>query len=133
MTAKKTTESNVNGATIGIAVATIAAAAGAFFLYGSKDAKKNRKTVRGWVLKAKGEVLEKLETLKGEMNEENYNKIVDTVMKKYGSLKDTSISDVEEVVKELKGHWGNIKKHMNSGSKPKAKAKPKAANKPASK
>ena len=37
------------------------AAAGTYFLYGSKDAKKNRKAVKSWALKAKAEVLEALE------------------------------------------------------------------------
>jgi hypothetical protein len=45
----------------GIAAGVAAAALGAYFLYGSKDAKKNRAKVKGWMLKARGEVLEQLE------------------------------------------------------------------------
>ena len=49
---------------IGIGVsATMLAAVGGYFLYGAKDAKKNRKTVNSWMLKAKAEVLEGIETL----------------------------------------------------------------------
>ncbi len=95
---------------IGLAIAA-AAAAGAYFLYGSKDAKKNRKAVKGWVLKAKGEVIEKMEQVKGELTEENYHKIVDGVISKYSKLKTTTEDDVQELLKDLKGHWKNIKKH----------------------
>ena len=48
------------GLGIGLTAAAVAAA-GAYFLYGSKDANKNRKTVKSWMLKAKAEVLEQLE------------------------------------------------------------------------
>ena len=45
---------------VGAGVGLAAVAAGAHFLYG-KDGATNRKKVRGWALKAKGEMLEKLE------------------------------------------------------------------------
>jgi flagellar basal body-associated protein FliL len=95
---------------IGLALAA-AAAAGAYFLYGSKDAKKNRKAVKGWVIKAKGEVVEKIEQVKGELTEENYHKIVDGVVAKYSKLKTTTTEEVEGLLKDLKNHWKNIKKH----------------------
>jgi hypothetical protein len=95
---------------IGLAIAA-AAAAGAYFLYGSKDAKKNRKAVKGWVLKAKGEVIEKIEQVKGELTEENYNKIVDGVAAKYSKVKTVTQDEVSDLLKDMKGHWKNIKKH----------------------
>ncbi len=99
------------GSGLGLALAA-AAAAGIYFLYGSNDAKKNRKAVKGWTLKAKGEVLEKLENLKGELTEENYHKIVDSVTSKYKDRKE----DAEALVKDLKGHWKSIKKHVGGAS-----------------
>lgn len=102
----------------GLAIALgAAAAAGIYFLYGSKDAKKNRKVVRGWALKAKGEVLEKMEQVKGELTQENYNNIVDTVMNKYRKVKAEHGDDIDLLVKDMKSHWNNIKKHM-AGEKP---------------
>jgi hypothetical protein len=100
---------------IGLAIAA-AAAAGTFFLYGSKDAKKNRKIVKGWALKAKGEVLEKMEQIKGEVTEENYHKIVDGVMTKYRKVKSDHQDDIDSLVKDMKGYWKNIKKHATSNS-----------------
>ena len=60
----------------GVGLAALAAA-GTYFLYGKKGA-KNRKMIEGWTLKMKGEVLEKMETIK-ELNEDKYYKLVDTV------------------------------------------------------
>ncbi len=113
---------------LGLALAA-AAAAGAYFLYGSKDAKKNRKSVKGWVLKAKGEVLEKMETVKGELTEENYHKIVDTVTEKYRKLKNEHGEDIDTLVKDLKGHWKNIRKHMAGPAKKAKKTVKKVAKK----
>ena len=45
----------------GIAAAAIGAAVGSYFLTGSRKAKTKR-VLRGWMLKAKGEILEKLES-----------------------------------------------------------------------
>lgn len=109
------------GSGVGFALTAIAAAAGAYFLYGSKDAKKNRKVVKGWALKAKGEVLEKIELAKEELTEENYHKIVDTVAGKYEKVKNTSADEISEFGKELKSHWKSIKKHL-AGAPKKAKS-----------
>src|SRR3989344_7290819 len=92
----------------GIAAA-VAAAAGVYFLYGSKNAVKNRKLVKGWMLKAKGEVLEKLEGL-SEVSEQVYHKIVREVADKYQAAKNIDKKDIEEFVKELKSHWKSIAK-----------------------
>ncbi len=109
-------QNNNSGVTAGIGIAlAAAAAAGAYFLYGSKDAKKNRKAIKGWVLKAKGEVIEKIEQVKGELTEENYNKIVDGVVSKYSKLKTTTEGEIQDLVKDMKGHWKNIKKHTVGG------------------
>ncbi len=94
-------------------VAMVAAAAGAYFLYGSKNAAKNRQKVRSWSLKAKGEILEKLENLK-EINEEAYHKIVSEVSDKYQTLKKIDKKDVDKFVKELKGHWKGIAKDIKT-------------------
>lgn len=110
----------------GIALALgAAAAAGIYFLYGSKDANKNRKVVKGWALKAKGEVLEKLEQVKGELTEENYHKIIDAVMTKYRKVKVEHSDDIDNLVKDMKSHWKNIKNHMSKETKKPVKRAPK--------
>lgn len=111
MASKKNQQNGHPG--IGLAIAA-AAAAGTYFLYGSKDAKKNRKIVKGWALKAKGEVLEKMEQIKGEVTEENYHKIVDGVMTKYRKVKSEHQDDIDSLVKDMKGYWKNIKNHATT-------------------
>lgn len=90
--------------------AGLVGAAGTLFLYG-KNGPKNRKKIKGWALKAKGEVLEKLETL-SEVSEDTYNTIVDEVMKRYELAKNIDQSELLALAKELKGHWRSLKKSM---------------------
>ncbi len=94
-------------AAVGLA-AMAAAAAGVYFLYGSKDASKKRKAVKSWSLKMKAEVLEKIEKLK-EIDQKVYQEIIDTASKKYEALKGVEVTDVAAVSKELSSHWKAIK------------------------
>ncbi len=107
---KKTVKNESSGFLRGVGLAA-AAAAGAYFLYASTDAKKNRKAVKSWAFKIKAEVLEKLEGLKA-VDEEKYNAVVDTVTTKYKSLKKINQKDLKVMAKEMKGHWQSIKKEL---------------------
>ena len=73
-TAAPKAKSNAVGIGIGLSTAAVAAAS-AYFLYGSKSAAKNRKTVKSWALKAKAEVLEKLEDAQEMTQEESTNSL----------------------------------------------------------
>jgi peptidyl-tRNA hydrolase len=68
-----TTEQKI-GVGVGLTAAAVAAA-GAYFLYGSEKAAKNRKAVKSWALKAKAEILEKLEDAK-EMTAQEYEELI---------------------------------------------------------
>lgn len=103
---------------VGITVAAAAAAAGALFLYGTKAGKQQKKKIKGWALKAKGEILEKIEGLK-EVNEEAYNKIVTAVSDRYAKLKNIDPEELATLVKEVQGHWKNIKKQLAGPAKKK--------------
>jgi hypothetical protein len=111
--AKKHTGS---GAAVGVGLAALAAAAaGAYFLYG-KDATKRRKQVRGWALRAKGEVLEAIEQLPN-INETNYRAMIDRIMRRYQSVRQASPAEVTALSKELKSHWRSIHKHLMAAGK----------------
>ena len=88
-----------------------AASAGAYFLLSSKDAQKNRKKFKGWVIKAKGEVIDKIEDMK-EVNEEKYNKLIDSTVKKYKKLKKAEKKEIDLLQKDLLKHWKNIKREL---------------------
>jgi hypothetical protein len=103
--------------------ALAAAAAGLYYFYGSKEGEKRRKALKGWTVKAKGEVMQKLEKLQ-DIDRETYDKIVDQVISRYRGVKDISVGELLSLGKELKGHWTNISKDVNKGqTKPAARSK----------
>jgi hypothetical protein len=91
---------------VGLTAAAVAAA-GAYFLYGSKDSEANRKTVKSWALKAKAEVLEKMEDAK-KMSREEYEEVVQAVAGTYAGVKGASKKDLVEFASEMKQHWDVI-------------------------
>ncbi len=126
-TTKKATKSAALSAQqkVGIGVgltAAAVAAAGAYFLYGSDKAAKNRKTVKSWMLKAKAEVLETMEAA-DQMTHEEYEKLIDSVSDAYARLKDASKVDIATFKREMKAHWQGIEK----ATRPKKKVAKKAA------
>ena len=88
-------------------VGLAAGAAGAYFLYGSKKGGNARKNIKGWSLRMKGEILEKLENLK-EMNQEVYQQAIDGAAVKYRKLKSVNADDLEKEIRSLKNHWRSI-------------------------
>lgn len=114
MAVKKTT----GGAGLPLAAGLIAGIAGTYFLYG-KNATANRKKIKGWVVKAKGEAIEKMEKMK-EMDEASYHALIDGIAEKYGKVKGIEQTEIEELVKDMKKHWKSIMKD----TAPKAKKKP---------
>ncbi len=111
--------------------AAAVAAAGAYFLYGSKDAKKHRGTVKSWMLKAKSEVLETLEKAE-DMTQAEYEKMIESVSGAYSRLKDASKVDIATFKREMKAHWPNIVK-ASKPTKKVVKAVKKVAKAPAKK
>ncbi len=101
-------KSNAVEVGIGLGAAAVAAA-GAYFLYGSKSAAKNRKVVKSWALKAKAEVLEKLEDAQ-EMTQTEYDQLIKSVSGAYTGAKNASKKDLLEFSKEMKDHWKSIEK-----------------------
>jgi hypothetical protein len=108
--AASSAEKKGNAAAVGVGLGAAAvAAAGAFFLYGSKNAAKNRKQVKSWALKAKAEVLEKLEDA-SEMTQKEYEDLIKSVSGAYAGAKNASKKDLVEFSKEMKDHWKQIEK-----------------------
>lgn len=113
------TKNQAVGLGVGL-TAAVAAAAGAYFLYGSKNAAKNRKVVKSWMLKAKAEVLERLEQAQ-DMTQEEYEQLIDTVSGAYKDVKSASKVDLSTFKKEMKEHWKQIAKTAAPKKKPATK------------
>lgn len=148
MTKKKTSKKELtNEQKVGFGLgltATAVTAVGAYFLYGSKNAAKNRKKVKSWMLKAKAEVLEGLERAQ-EMSKEEYEELVNAIGATYADLQDASKKEIKEFKDEMKEHWKTIEKFAKhpkkaaktaskkSGGKTSKKTAKKAAKKTAKK
>jgi len=86
----------------------VGAAAAGYYLYGPKGA-QNRAKVKAWSLKAKAEVLEKLEKAK-EVSDASYKETVDKVTAKYAKMKPVGEAEAAKLNRELKRHWSAIKR-----------------------
>ena len=93
----------------GLGVAALAAL-GTFLMYGERG-EKNRKLIAGWVLKMKGEVLERVEEAK-DLGEEEYYRIVDEVSSRYARLGKVGAEELKHMTAELKGAWGRISREL---------------------
>jgi hypothetical protein len=107
MTAKKINESGVGKAVaVGAGVAVLSVAA--YMLFGP-NGKKNQKAIKGWSIKMKGEIIEKLELAK-DITAPVYEKVISEVAAKYAKLKNINTEDLEAEVLNLKKHWKSLTK-----------------------
>lgn len=109
------------GAVVGIGATVAALGAAAYILFGP-NGKKNKKAIKGWSIKMKGEIIEKLEQAK-EITEPVYHKIIDEVSAKYAKIKNIDANDVALAVAEVKKHWKTMMKDAQPKKKAKAKVK----------
>jgi hypothetical protein len=105
---KGLTDTQKVGIGFGLTAAAVTAA-GAYFLYGSKKASQNRKKVKGWALKAKGEVLEALEKAEA-ITEAEYRALVETATGAYSTVKNATAGEVKDFKKEMQNHWAELQK-----------------------
>ena len=108
--AKKKTKNVSQAQKLGIGVGLTAAAvtaAGAYFLYGSKDAPENRKKVKSGILRAKAEVLEALENAQ-EITEKEFHDLVDGVVDTYSKVKSLSKGDLKDFKAEMVENWEEL-------------------------
>lgn len=101
--ATKTTKAK---AIVAAGAGVLALAAASYYLFGP-EAKKHQKKVKGWMIKAKGEIVEKLEEAK-DMTEPAYHAIVDSVAAAYMNKGTITKDDLAEFTGNLKKQWKSI-------------------------
>ena len=94
------------GAGLALGASVVAAMAGGYFLYGPHG-RENRKKVRAWTIKARGEILAELEKMK-EVTAEKYDQAVEKVTAKYAKMKDVSADEIGDLKKDMKKYWRQI-------------------------
>ena len=123
---KKEVAVKKGGAGVGVGVAAVAAAmagaAGAYWLYGSADAAKHRKSVKSFMLKARGDVLAAVEKAK-TLDKDTYTSIVDGVVARYAKVSGITSDEIAQMTKDLKATWGHMQKVAANHGKTTGKAR----------
>lgn len=120
--AKKNVKKGLStGAVVGIGATVAALGAAAYIMFGP-DAKKNKKAIKGWAVKMKGEIIDKLEDAK-EITEPVYHKIIDEVSAKYTKIKKIDPKDLELAITDVKKHWKTMMKDIKPKKKVVSKKK----------
>ncbi len=117
----KKNEGTSAGTVVAVGAGVIALAAASYFFFGP-DGKKNRNNLKGWMVKMKGEIIEKMEDAK-DMTEAAYEKLVDTVALKYAKAGKVSEQEIRLFANVLKQQWKGIVKSHNKASAVKKAAK----------
>lgn len=115
---KKNTKScnNQEKFSVGLGITTaVVTAVGTYFLYGSKNADKNRKKVKSWMLKAKAEVLEGIESAR-ELSRYDYENLVNTAIIAYTDAQNVTNKDIKDFKDEMKSHWAVIEEYAKKNT-----------------
>ena len=109
------------GSIVALSAAAVALAAGSYYFFGP-EGKKNRGKLKGWMIKMKGEIIEKMEQAK-DISEESYHKIVDMIAAKYAKANKVAGPELAAFVGMLKSQWKGISKTPKKPAAKKAPAK----------
>jgi hypothetical protein len=119
MAKQKKDEGTSVGTVAAVGAGVIAVAAASYFFFGP-EGKKNRHSLQGWMIKMKGEIIEKMEGAE-EMTEAAYEKMVDTVAAKYAKAGKVSEDEIRIFAAMLKQQWkGIVKSHHKAAATKKA-------------
>ena len=89
--------------------ASVAALGAATYYFFGPEGKKHQKNFKGWMIKMKADVIEKIEDA-GEVTEKVYHKIIDEVAAAYAKTGKVSKEEIALYADVLKKQWGNVVK-----------------------
>lgn len=117
---------------VAVGAGAAAVAAGAYWLYGAEGAAKHRKMARSWMLKARGEIVDAIESAvekAGELDKKTYSNIVDSVLKRYATVAGVTEDEIKVMSKDMQNAWSHVKRIGKSKVKTVAKVAKKAKKK----
>ncbi len=124
----KTTKSNdtiSSGTILAIGAGVAALATTTYYFFGPKG-KDHRHHLKGWMIKMKGEIIDRIEDVK-ELTEPVYKEIVDSVVASYATTTKVSKEELAAFAERLKGQWMDIVRTTASKRKiTKTKARPRS-------
>jgi hypothetical protein len=104
--------------------ATGAAAALAYYFYGSDKAKQHRKKAAKWAHDMKGEVVKEIDYLR-KTGPDGVAEVVDRVSRAYKDMRGVGSDELKRVVKELKSNWQLVQREAKAVTKKKPAKKTK--------
>jgi hypothetical protein len=111
-------------AALGAAGATMAAAAGAYYLYGSEKASAHRRKVGAWMRRAEREIVYEAKRLKDKAyTDQNIKRVIGEVAKRYEAAKDLDPKDVKQFISAVQKSWKDAGKVVKGRSGAKTVAK----------
>lgn len=102
-------------AALGAAGATMAAAAGAYYLYGSEKASAHRRKVGAWMRRAEREIVHEAKRLKSAAyTDQNIKRVINEVAKRYEAARDLDPKDVKKFISAVQKSWKDAGKAVKS-------------------
>ena len=91
-------------AAVGAGIAGLVATAYAAYFFLGPKGKKHQQQAKSWIIKMKGDVVEKLETVK-DITKPMYHEIINSVAAQYEKDMKAGHTEIAAVANELKKHW----------------------------
>lgn len=108
-----------------VAAATMAAAAGAYYLYGSEKASAHRRKVGAWMRRAEREIVHEAKRLKDKAyTDQNIRRVIGEVTKRYEAARDLDPKDVKQFIAAIQKSWKDAGKVVTNRVAVKVAPKP---------
>lgn len=111
------------GKVVAMSAGIVALATAAYYFFGP-EGKKNQKKMKSWMIKMKGDIVEKIEDAT-EISESVYNEIVESVAQQYAKTTKAAPTEIASYVALLKKQWRAIVKSTTPKKKNIKKPAPK--------
>lgn len=108
------------GGLVALGAGAVALAASTYYFFGP-EGKIHRKKAAGWMIKMKGEIIEKLADAE-EVSESAYHNIVDSVLATYTATGKIAAPELKTFADGLKKQWKSILKALPKSKSAKRKS-----------